>query len=101
MGVRELFRRNVRWVQQDLWADPEIPAEDTRREEQVEATFDASQFGMKLTVFQSYYILRTVEHGLDSIEALEAHRGKPALEILKAFQTDCSEILEMGSYLEF
>ncbi|CAE7657746.1 HERC1, partial [Symbiodinium microadriaticum] len=60
--VRELFRRNVRWVHPDHWADGD--ASEDEKEEQVDAAFEASQFGMKLLVFQTYYILRSRELGL-------------------------------------
>ncbi|CAE7905046.1 HERC1 [Symbiodinium sp. KB8] len=43
--VRELFRRNVRWVHPDHWADGD--ASEDEKEEQVDAAFEASQFGMK------------------------------------------------------
>ncbi|CAJ1368608.1 unnamed protein product [Effrenium voratum] len=97
--VRELFCRNVRWVHPDLWPESDAPPEV--KEEQVAASFQAGQFGMKLLVFQSYYILRSQELGLDSIAALEACHGKPAANALQAFQRDCREIKEMGSYPEF
>ncbi|CAE7252598.1 HERC1, partial [Symbiodinium sp. CCMP2592] len=42
--VRELFRRNVRWVHPDHWADGD--ASEDEKEEQVDAAFEASQFGM-------------------------------------------------------
>ncbi|CAK8995061.1 26S proteasome non-ATPase regulatory subunit 10 [Durusdinium trenchii] len=97
--VRELFNRNVRWVHPDMWPDPETPP--PLQELEVHASFEASQFGMKLLVFQSYYILRSQELGLDSMDALDACAGRPASEALRAFQRDCREIKEMGSYPEF
>ena len=83
----------------DLWAEPDASQE--MQEDQVQASFDASQFGMKLLVFQSYYILRSRELGVDSISALDACQGKPASDALKAFQRDCHEIKDMESYQEF
>lgn len=97
--VSELFCRNVRWVHPDMW--PESDSSPELQEEQVQASFDASQFGMKLLVFQSYYILRSRELGLDSIAALEACQGKPDSDALQAFQRDCREIKDMESYQEF
>ncbi|CAE7739102.1 HERC1, partial [Symbiodinium sp. CCMP2456] len=97
--VRELFRRNVRWVHPDHWADGD--ASEDGKDEQVCAAFEASQFGMKLLVFQTYYILRSRELGLDSMEALNACRGRPATHALAEFQTDCRAIKELGSYQEF
>jgi len=97
--VRELFSRNVRWVDPDFWPDAE--STDAEKEQEIAASFEASQFGMKLTVFQSYYILRSKELGLDNVAALEACCGRPALDALKAFQEDCRGIKEMGSYTEF
>eukprot|EP00913_Durusdinium_trenchii_P026356 g24731.t1 len=73
--VRELFNRNVRWVHPDMWPDPETPP--PLQELEVHASFEASQFGMKLLVFQSYYILRSQELGLDSMDALDACAGRP------------------------
>lgn len=97
--VRELFNRNVRWVPSDFWPDAASPGAE--KEEQVAASFEASQFGMKLTVFQSYYILRSTELGLNTISALEQCGGRPAADALKTFQEDCRGIKEMGSYAEF
>eukprot|EP00421_Protoceratium_reticulatum_P021360 CAMPEP_0168376960 /NCGR_PEP_ID=MMETSP0228-20121227/10583_1 /TAXON_ID=133427 /ORGANISM="Protoceratium reticulatum, Strain CCCM 535 (=CCMP 1889)" /LENGTH=529 /DNA_ID=CAMNT_0008389949 /DNA_START=88 /DNA_END=1674 /DNA_ORIENTATION=- len=97
--VRELFRRNVRWVHPDLWPAPDAPGPE--QEQQTEASFAASQFGMKLTVFQSYYILRSTELGMDTLDALEACGGQPPAGVLRAFQGDCREIKEMGGYAEF
>jgi len=97
--VRELFSRNVRWVDPALWPEPD--ASDAEREQQVQGSFEASQFGMKLTVFQSYYILRSAELGLNTLEALEACHGRPAADAMQAFQQDCKAIKEMGSYTEF
>mmetsp|Transcript_26519 Transcript_26519/g.62246 ORF Transcript_26519/g.62246 Transcript_26519/m.62246 type:complete len:505 (+) Transcript_26519:62-1576(+) len=97
--VRELFSRNVRWVPLDYWATRE--AERAEKEEQVCAAFQASQFGMKLTLFQSYYILRSAELGMDTLDALEACSGRPAEDVLRAFQGDCRGIKEMGTYAEF
>lgn len=97
--VRELFSRNARWVRPGFWA--EVDASEEEKAEQVEGTFEASHFGMKLTAFQSYYILRSAELGLDTLPALEACAGRPAAEALRTFQGDCSAIKEMGSYPEF
>mmetsp|Transcript_38998 Transcript_38998/g.110172 ORF Transcript_38998/g.110172 Transcript_38998/m.110172 type:complete len:621 (-) Transcript_38998:54-1916(-) len=97
--VRELFNRNVRWVDPSLWATPE--ATEGEKEMQVSGTFEASQFGMKLTVFQSYYILRSGELGLDRLPALEACGGRPASEALQSFQADCRTIKELGGFQEF
>lgn len=99
MVVRELFSRNVRWVPQDLWAERE--ADEAEKEVQVQAAFQASQFGMKLTVFQSYYILRSTELGMNTLDALEACGGRPPADVLQAFQADCRAIKEMGTYQEF
>eukprot|EP00811_Abedinium_folium_P021635 NODE_3079_length_2096_cov_9.372270.p1 GENE.NODE_3079_length_2096_cov_9.372270~~NODE_3079_length_2096_cov_9.372270.p1 ORF type:complete len:621 (-),score=154.49 NODE_3079_length_2096_cov_9.372270:164-2026(-) len=97
--VRELFNRNVRWVDKAQWSTPGASAQ-TRRT-QTAATFDASQFGMKLTVFQSYYILRSAELGLDAIPALEACAGRPGSHVLGMFQADCRRIKELADYAEF
>merc|ERR1712070_744136 len=84
--TRELFNRNVAWVDQRFWSQKGAPP--NQKEAQVRGTFESSQFGMKLTVFQSYYILRSAELGVNSIAALEACSGRPAGEILKRFQAD-------------
>lgn len=97
--ARELFNRNVRWVDQRYWSRPEASARD--KEAQVRGTFEGSQFGMKLTIFQSYYILRSAELGLDTISALEACGGRPASDVLRTFQADCRKIKELRSYQEF
>lgn len=99
MITRELFNRNVAWVDERFLSRPGGSRDE--RETQVKGTFESSQFGMKLTVFQSYYILRCQELGLDSIAALEACGGRPAGEALRAFQTDCRQIKEISSYQEF
>eukprot|EP00448_Togula_jolla_P003160 CAMPEP_0170599020 /NCGR_PEP_ID=MMETSP0224-20130122/16564_1 /TAXON_ID=285029 /ORGANISM="Togula jolla, Strain CCCM 725" /LENGTH=560 /DNA_ID=CAMNT_0010923623 /DNA_START=8 /DNA_END=1690 /DNA_ORIENTATION=+ len=97
--VRELFSRNVRWVDFDFWADSS--SSEAQKQEEVQVNFEASQFGMKLTVFQSYYILRSAELGLDTLPALEACSGRPAPERLGAFQDDFRRIKEMSNFLEF
>lgn len=98
--LRELFNRNVRWVDRDYWPDAD-EEDDEEKDEQVQASFEASQFGMKLTAFQSYYILRSAELGLDTLEAHEACSGKPSAETLRVFQQDCTGIKELDSYEEF
>lgn len=98
--LRELFNRNVRWVDRDFWPTADVE-DDEDKEEQIEASFEASQFGMKLTAFQSYYILRSSELGLDTLEAHEACCGKPSAETLRVFQQDCTGIKDLGSYEEF
>lgn len=97
--MRELFNRNVRWVDTSYWATRD--ASDEEREAQVDATFEASQFGLKLTAFQSYYILRSAELGLNSLSALEACSGRPAADVLQSFQADYTAIKEIASYPEF
>jgi len=97
---RELFSRNVRWVRDpEMWADPD--AEEDEKAEQVVASFEAGKVGMMMTLFQSYYILRSKELELNSLEALEACGGRPGHEALRIFQRDCKEIKEMCSYQEF
>lgn len=98
--LRELFNRNVRWVDRDFWPAADVE-DDEEKAEQVEASFEASQFGMKLTAFQSYYILRSAELGLDTLEAHEACCGRPPAETLRVFQQDCTGIKDLGSYEEF
>lgn len=97
--VRELFSRNVRWIHPDDWAAEEASPED--KEEQTEVNFDKSQFGVKLTVFQAYYILRSLELHLDSLEAHEALGGRPSADTLKFFQEDCRGIKGLESFQEF
>mmetsp|Transcript_84235 Transcript_84235/g.235027 ORF Transcript_84235/g.235027 Transcript_84235/m.235027 type:complete len:570 (-) Transcript_84235:138-1847(-) len=97
--VRELFRRNVRWVDMDYWPYPE--ADEAKKQGHVLANFDRSQFGMKLMVFQSYYVLRSRELGLDALPALEACQGRPSPEAMRLFQQDCREIKQMESFQEF
>jgi len=97
--VRELFNRNVRWVDLNLWARPGASPEE--QEEQVQANFEKSHFGMKLTVFQSYYILRSMELGLVTLQDHEACGGKPTAETLHVFQEDCRRIKELSGFGEF
>merc|ERR1712228_598488 len=56
---------------------------------------------MKLIVFQSYYILRSRELGLDTLSALEACDGKPSAKVLGLFQQDCREIKALANYKDF
>eukprot|EP00929_Paragymnodinium_shiwhaense_P086385 TRINITY_DN46916_c0_g1_i3.p1 TRINITY_DN46916_c0_g1~~TRINITY_DN46916_c0_g1_i3.p1 ORF type:complete len:582 (+),score=164.07 TRINITY_DN46916_c0_g1_i3:63-1808(+) len=97
--VRELFSRNVRWVSGEMWADIDSPPEE--QEAEVQAAFEAGNFGMKLTLVQSYYILRAASLGLDTLPALEACRGRPSQEAMKLFQQDCKNIKGIASYAEF
>jgi len=97
--TRELFNRNVAWVNQRFWAKSGASKRD--RDAQVQGTFESSQFGMKLTVFQRYYILRAAELSLDTVTKLEACCGRPAGETLRIFQADCRKIKEISSYPEF
>lgn len=97
--VRELLNRNVRWVDPDHWPTADASAEE--KLEQVHGSFAAGQFGMKLTVFQSYYILRSKELRLDRLESLEACRGLPAPDALQVFQSDYKAIKEMEGFEEF
>jgi len=97
--VRELFSRNQRWIQPHCW--PEEDASESEKIEQIQGSFETSQFGMKLTVFQAYYILRSKELGLNKIEAHEASGGRPTEEVLRLFQQDCREIKALASYQEF
>lgn len=97
--VRELFSRNVRWIHPDDWATEGASAEDS--EDQIDANFEKSQFGIKLTVFQAYYTLRSLELGLDSLEAHEALGGRPSAETLRVFQQDCRGIKDLSSFQEF
>lgn len=96
--VRELFSRNVRWVPKEEWATAE--ATDEEKEDQEDASFEAGQFGMKLTVFQSYYILRSAELGLDTLKALDSCRGRPSPNALKLFQQDCKDIKALECYAD-
>lgn len=97
--TRELFNRNVAWVEERFRSRPGGSKQD--KENQVRFTFESSQFGMKLTVFQAYYILRARELELDTVEKLEACGGRPAGEILRTFQADCRNIKELKTYSEF
>lgn len=97
--TRELFNRNVAWVDQRFRARP--GETQMEKETQVRGTFESSQFGMKLTVFQAYYILRSKELDLDTVAKLEACGGRPAGEVLRMFQADCRKIKELSSYSEF
>lgn len=97
--VREVLSRNVRWVPFYLWPVPESSSE--QQAEQINASFQAGHFGMKLTLFQSYYILRSAELGLDTLLALRACRGKPPLEALAAFQQDCKAIKALADFPDF
>lgn len=97
--VRELFNRNVRWVDPSLWAGR--GASEEEKAMQVEASFEAGHFGMKLAVFQSYYILRSAELGLDTLAAMETCHGKPSPETLCCFQNDYKKIKALSSYDEF
>lgn len=97
--VQELLSRNVTWVDPDLWPAEGDPADV--QEEQIAAFFEKGQFGMKLTVFQCYYIIRSNEFGLDTLEALEACGGRPDAKVLRAFQQDCKEIKRMSTFKDF
>jgi hypothetical protein len=97
--VRELFSRNVRWVHPDFWAREDASTED--KEEQIEENFEKSQFGMKLTVFQAYYILRSLELHLDSLDAHEALGGRAPADTLRVFQQDCKGIKDLTCFQEF
>jgi len=97
--VQELLSRNVRWVPYDNWADSEASPEE--KELQIKANFSAGHFGMKLTVFQSYYILRSTELGLNTLSFLERCLGKPSSEVMRVFQDDCKKIKALSSFSEF
>merc|ERR1712129_133645 len=97
--TRELFNRNVAWIQESQRCRP--GASQQQKEQQVRGTFESSQFGMKLTVFQAYYILRAKELELDTVAKLDACGGRPAGEALRKFQVDCRNIKELKSYSEF
>merc|ERR1711879_968379 len=90
---------NVRWVDLNCWAQHGATPEE--QEKQVQANFEKSHFGMKLTVFQSYYILRSMELGLATLQDHESCGGKPTAETLRVFQEDCRRIKELSGFEEF
>lgn len=97
--ARELFSRNVRWVDPDYWPEPD--ATESEMVEQVDASFQTGQFGMKLTLFQSYYIMRSSEFGLNTLEALETCQGRPCQNALNTFQADMKKIKDISGFAEF
>jgi len=97
--VRELFCRNVRWVPPESWARHDASEPDQKK--QIDASFVAGHFGFKLTVFQSYYILRSAELKLNTLVDLQACAGKPSTDMLRVFQQDCKRIKSLAGYDEF
>lgn len=97
--VREFLSRNVRWVPFPMW--PTKAAPEDKRKEQTQASFEAGNFGMKLIIFQCYYILRSAELGLDNLDSLEACQGRPSADVLQHFQKDYKLIKGLTGFVEF
>mmetsp|Transcript_96533 Transcript_96533/g.185363 ORF Transcript_96533/g.185363 Transcript_96533/m.185363 type:complete len:673 (-) Transcript_96533:19-2037(-) len=97
--VKELFRRNMRWVDRRLW--PVVISPEEVRATQVQASFEASRTGLKIIAFQTKYMARSAEFGLDTLSALEAVGGLPNKSQIDVFEDDIQSIKGMDSYKEF